>query len=103
MKEEFINVLKATIESAKECDTNEELCDTVIKPLLEYLITVSNEVEIRLGQIKVEIDEEIEVVRVYYGDRVVRIWYNQDTIQTSKLPHSTSKIINEYISIFSDK
>lgn len=37
MKEELINVLKASIESAKECDTNEELCDTVIKPLLEYL------------------------------------------------------------------
>ena len=101
MKEELINVLKACIESAKECDTNEELCDDVIKPLSEYL--TKNEVEISLGHIKVEVDEEVEIVRVYNRNKVVKIWYNQDTIQTSKLPFPTSNIINEYSNVFLDK
>ena len=61
-----------------------------------------NEVEIKLGHIKVEIDEENEVVRVYNGNKVVKIWYNQDTIQTAKLPHS-SQIIRDIYNIFLDK
>lgn len=49
--------------------------------------------------IRIEIDEDTKLIRIFKGDKVIKYWYEQDTIQASKLPKSCD-IINEYIKVF---
>ncbi len=48
---------------------------------------------------RIEIDEDNKIVRVMKGDKMVKFWYEEDTIQTAKLPKS-SDVINEYTKVF---
>lgn len=49
--------------------------------------------------IRIEIDEEVNLIRIMKGNKVVKFWYEQDVITASKLPNSC-EIINEYNNAF---
>ena len=49
--------------------------------------------------IRIEIDEDVNLIRIMKGNNVIKYWYEQDTIQASKLPKCCD-IINEYIKVF---
>jgi hypothetical protein len=49
--------------------------------------------------IRIEIDEDVNLIRIMKGNNVIKYWYAQDTIQASKLPKCCD-IINEYIKVF---
>jgi len=38
-------------------------------------------------------------IRIIKGNKVVKFWYDEDTIQTAELPYS-SDIINEFTNVF---
>ena len=48
---------------------------------------------------RIEIDEDNKIVRIMKDEKMIKFWYDQDTIQIAKLPKS-SDIINEYNNIF---
>lgn len=51
--------------------------------------------------IRIEINEELNLIRIMKGNKVVKFWYEQDDITTSKLPNSC-EIINDYNNVFKE-
>ena len=64
--------------------------------------TPENEMIFEWNHFRIEIDTDSSIVRVFKDDKCIKFWYDENTIQTSKLPQCCD-VINEYTNIFNEK
>ena len=72
------------------------------RQVIEYDSKPFGDCYFQYKNIRIEIDEDTNIIRIMKGDKMVKFWYELDTIQTSKLPNSC-EIIHEFNNVFENK